>query len=217
MSTLSSLVSDLREHIKSDPNDKIWSLSTKEAAINNAYFQLQKDGNFRWADNEATTTQATTAGTAEYALPTDFIRMDLVQDSTALGELDPTSKSIVMRNGAGSGQPSSYYLFNQKLGLYPTPDAAYTLNILYRKRLATMTALVDCDFPADFDPAIVRMAAFMLWSTTKNKAKTAQALEDYKIFLQSLKNAFLFQDANISFGYQRGSNRRIALDPRMLT
>lgn len=217
MSTLSNLVSDLRDYIKSDPNDRIWSQASKESAINNAYFQLQKDGNFRWPENEGTTTQAMTAGTAEYALPADFIRLELVQDATALGELTPTSKSIVVRNGAGSGKPSSYYLYGGKLGFYPTPDSGYTMNILYRKRLPTMTAAVDCEFPADFDPAIVRMAAYMIWSTTKNQGKTAQALEDYKIFLQGLKNGYLFQDANISFGYQRGANRRIQFDPRMLS
>jgi len=217
MSTLSSLVSGLREYLKTDPNDKIWSLSTKEAAINNAYFHLQKDGNFRWPENEATTTQATTAGTAEYSLPSDFIRLDLAQDSTALGELTPTSKSIVMRNGAGSGQPSSYYLFADKIGFYPTPDGGYTINLLYRKKLPTMTAVVDCAFPADFDAAIVRMAAYIIWSTTKNQNKTVQALEDYKIFLNQLRNAYLYQDANISFGYQRGETRRIQLDPRMLS
>jgi hypothetical protein len=218
MSTLSSLVSDLRNYLKSDPNDKIWGSAVKEAAINTAYFQIQKDGNFRWPQNEATTTQATTGGTAEYALPSDFIRLDMVQFADTLGELFPYSKEMAMRNGTTSqGRPSNYYLFNQKLGFYPTPDTAYTANILYRKKLPTMTVSVDSAFPIDFDPAMVRYAAYVIWSTTKNQAKTAQALQDYQLFLNQLKSAFLFQDANISFGYQRGTSRRISLDPRMLS
>ncbi len=218
MSTLSSLVSDLRNYIKSDPNDKIWGSAIKESAINSAYFQIQKDGGFRWPQNEASTTQVTVGGTAEYALPTDFIRLEMVQFSDTLGQLTPTTKQAAMRNGTTSqGRPSNYYLWNQKLGFYSTPDTAYPANILYRKRLATLTGVQDSLFPSDFDNAIVRYAAYILWSTTKNQPKTGQALDDYRLMLGMLKDAYLYQDtAMISFPYQRGVSRRNKFDPKIL-
>ena len=218
MSILSALATGLRNYIKADPNDKIWSTAIKQAALNSAYFQIQKDGNFKWPQNEGLGTIATTGGTAEYSLPTDFIRMDLVQWNDVGGTISPTTKDSVMRNfPTGQGRPAQYYIWNQKIGFNQTPDISYTANILYRKRLATMTASVDSLFPDDFDDAIVRWAAYVLWSTTKNQQKTAQALEDYKMLVQSLKNAYLFQDTSmLSFPYQRGESRRLRYDPKIL-
>jgi len=216
MSTLASLTSGVREYMKSDPNDRIWGLTVKEGALNDGYFQIQKDGNFRWAENEATASITTSSGVTEYALPTDFVKLDMVQNAGTLGELSPTNKRNTMRSGAGQGQPSSYYLFGGKIGFYPTPDGGITTNILYRKKLPVMTSTVGSALTSDFDSAIVRWASYILWSTTKNSQKTVQALEDYKIFLQTLKNAHLFQDANIGFGYQRGVGMRERFNPAML-
>ena len=48
MSTLDTLLSGLRDYMKSDPNDQIWSTAVKTSPINTAYFQMQKDGNYIW-------------------------------------------------------------------------------------------------------------------------------------------------------------------------
>ena len=53
MSSLATLEGKLRDAVKIDPNDRVWSLSVKDAAINRAYFQVQKDGNFDWPENFA--------------------------------------------------------------------------------------------------------------------------------------------------------------------
>jgi hypothetical protein len=219
MSTLSTLLSSLRDYMKSDPKDKIWGADVKTSALNSAYFQIQKDGNFNWPQNQDTTTGSTTSGTQEYSLPSDFIRMDLVQFTDISGELQGYTKELTLRNGnTGTGRPSNYYIWSQKLGFYPTPDSGYTYRLMYRKRLPTMTSAVDSAFPADFDDAIVRYAAYILWSTTKVQGKTTQALQDYKLFLDQLKNAYLYQDVkSLSFPYQRGINRQYKYDPKVLT
>lgn len=222
MSTLAAIVTKLRDYMKSDPNDAVWSTSAKNAAVNTGYFQVQKDGNFKWPENEATTTFNLAAGTQEYALSTyisDFIRNDLVQFTDTAGEIYPTTKAQQLRNSlSGNARPTNYYIFNAKLGFYPAPDAAYTVRLLYRKRLPTLTDVVNSSFPVDFDDAVAMYAAYKIWSTTKNQAKAAQALEDYKMAIQQLKNAYLFQDtAMLAFPFQRGGNsRRMQYDPNIL-
>ena len=219
--TLSDLVSKLRGYMKMDPNDAIWSTSAKQDAINVAYQQVQRDGNFKWPENEATVTFNTVGGTQEYAFPTyiaDFAKLDMVQFTDTTGELYPYTKSVALRNAlSGTGRPSNYYLYNKKLGFYPTPDTSYPVRVLYRKRLPTLTDSVDSEFDEDFDDAIVMYAAYKTWATTKNSPKASQALNDYSMALNRLKMSYLFQDsASLSFPVQRDANRRYKYDPKVL-
>lgn len=218
MSTLSTLKSKLRNYLKCDPADKIWAETQKDEYINNAYFHVQKDGNFNWPENQADVyTFNTSVATATYSLPTDFIRLDLVQITNINREMGVTTKREAMRRGTNvNSQPSQYYIFGGQLGFYPTPDATYPISLLYRKRLATMTASVDCDFPVDFDDAIIKYAAYQIWATTKNSAKAAQALQDYKLVLDTLKVAFQVQDSkDFNFAFQKFSGSRHS-SPRSL-
>lgn len=223
MATLTTLLSNLREYLKSDPNDKIWSTATKTNAVNVAYFQLQKDGNFRWAENEAETTWNTN-GTQEYSIATyvpNFIRMDLVQFSDTTGEIYPTTKAQQTRNAnSGTGRPSSYYIWNNKIGFYPQPDTTYPVRILYRKKLPLITNSSDSVFSDEFNDAIVCYAAYKIWSTTKNTDKARQALQDYQLNLNMLKMSYLFNDtAALTFPFQKQSaqSRRLKFDPKTLS
>jgi len=220
MSTLQDLTSKFRDYIKSDPNDKIWSTSQKTNAINVGYFQVQKDGGFRWPENEAVATFSTAGGTQEYSLTASipgFIRLDLVQFVDTAGDITPYTKQAAMRLMSGRARPSSYYLFSGKIGFYPTPDTAYQIQVLYRKRLTTMTAAVDSAFSEDYDDAIVMYAAYKIWGTTKNSGKTSQALQDYNMAVGRLKMAYLYQDtASLSFPFQSATTRR-SFDPKILT
>lgn len=210
MSTLAEIKSGLIEYLKCDPNDKIWSEAQKNSYINKAYLRVQKDGNFNWGENQADVTTITTAtGTEFYNLPSDFIRLDLVQLANVNWQLGTTNKKTVMMMGVGANsQPSQYYIYGNQIGFYPRPDNAYTVNLLYRKRLPTMTSSVDCAFVSDFDEAIIKYAAYQIWSTTKNSAKAGQAIEDYKMALDTLKMAYQVQDSqDFRFGYQKFNNR----------
>lgn len=211
MSSLATLKTKLRSYLKCDPNDKIWNETQKDDYLNNAYFQIQKDGNFDWPENQADLYSfVTTGGTETYAMPTNFMRLDLVQLVNGSNDMGTTTKRDVVRRGLTSnGQPSQYYIWGNLMGFYPIPDTGYTVKVLYKKRLPTMTSEVDSAFPTDFDDPIVRYAAYQIWSTTKNTSKAAQALQDYEIGLKRVKMGYLVQDArDFNFGYQkyRGSN-----------
>lgn len=52
MSTRSQLRGKLRTELKIDPNGKIWSDAVLNQYINTAYFQAQKDGNYKWRAND---------------------------------------------------------------------------------------------------------------------------------------------------------------------
>jgi hypothetical protein len=223
MATLSTLLSGLRDYLKSDPNDKIWSTSQKTNAINVAYFQLQKDGNFNWAENQDVATWTTT-GIQEYPISTyvpNFIRMDLVQFSDTTGEIYPTTKAQQLRNAnSGTGRPSSYYIWNNKIGFYPQPDLGYPVRILYRKKLAAITNSVDSSFSDEFNDAIIKYAAAQIWATTKNTDKARQALQEYQLDLNLLKMSYLFNDtAALTFPFQKQSaqSRRLKFDPKTLS
>ena len=206
MSTLAVLKTKLRNYLKCDPSDKIWAESQKDEYLNNAYFHVQKDGNFNWAENQASPATLTlTGGTATVALPTGFIRLDLVQLATDNNKLFKTTKVDVMQRGTTSNsKPSEYYIYGGVIGFYPTPDTGYTATMLYRKRLTTMTSAVDCAFPEDFDDGIIKYAAYQIWSTTKNTSKAAQALQDYKMTLDTLKMGYQVQDTqDFSFAFQK--------------
>lgn len=211
MSTLAEIKTKLRNYLKCDPNDKIWAESQKDEYLNNAYFHIQKDGNFNWPENQAAPATLTlTSGTATTSLPTGFIRVDLVQLTGINNELGVTSKREVMRRGTVSNsQPSQYYIYGGVIGFFPTPDTGYTASMLYRKRLTTMTSAVDCAFPTDFDDALVKYAAYQIWSTTKNTSKAAQALQDYKMILDTLKMGYQVQDTHdFNFAYQKFNGSR---------
>lgn len=223
MSTTAVLLSKLRDYMKMDPNDKIWSTANKTAALNTGYFQVQKDGNFNWQENEETATWNTIGGTQEYAIATyvpNFIRMDLVQFTDTSGAIYPYTKAQALMNSlSGTGRPSNYYIFGNKIGFYTVPDTSYPIRIMYRKKLPTLTTLVDSSFSEEFDDAIVMYAAYKIWSSTKNAVKTAQALQDYKLSIDLLKMSYIFNDtSNLTFPYQRASamNRRNTYDPKIL-
>jgi len=98
----------------------------------------------------------TTANTAFYNLPNDLIELrnityDTTTSSYALEYLSP--ESLSREYGAyTSGKPKAYTNLGKDIKLGPTPDAAYTININYFKKLETLsdantTNLILTEFP----------------------------------------------------------------------
>ena len=98
----------------------------------------------------------TTASTAFYNLPNDLIELrnityDTASSSYSLEYLSP--ESLSREYGAyTSGKPRAYTNLGKDIKLGPTPDAAYTININYFKKLETLsdantTNLILTEFP----------------------------------------------------------------------
>lgn len=205
MSTLSSLIGLTREYIKIDPNARVFSDSTLTNFINRAYFQLQKDWQHRWRECMDNATTPTIAGTQEYGLPTDFIASNLVRYNNQT--LKKTDRLELKRwnntNPMSSGTPAFYYLYWGNLGMYPIPTTTGTIDFEYLKRLPTLSSTQDSLFPVDFDDAIALYASYIAFKSV-NKADLAQmSLWDYGAVLGTLLASYIYDDTDISFGYQR--------------
>jgi len=116
--------------------------------------RLNRDLRVRTNLTRAETT--TTADTAFYNLPNDLIELrnityDRTSSSYALEYLSPESLSREYGNYT-SGMPRAYTNLGKDIKLGPTPDAAYTININYFKKLNTLsdantTNLILTEFP----------------------------------------------------------------------
>lgn len=209
--TLSDLKSALRTELRIDPNDKIWPEATKEKYLNAAYRRIQRDGQYNWRENQVEYDATLTAGTEKYNLATifgtdDFVRLDFIQLKDSLTNLRCSDLATVRTRGTtGQGMPNEYFIYGNYIGLYPVPDSAYTLLVLYRKRLPTMTSAVDMALPDDFADAIVKYAAYLAWSSPRGDRMSAQEkMADYQELLSELKITYLMQDTKqLKFGYQR--------------
>lgn len=198
MSSLSTLLTKLRDEVKIDPNDKIWSQSTKTRALNAAYFQVQKDGNFDWPENVAEYTFSTVAGTREYAQPSDFVRLELIRfNGQWLDKEDKLHLKMAYSSSfaTNQGTPNTYYVYGRYIGLDPIPNTTGTVDLDYRKKLPEMTSLVDCAFTEDFDEATVLYAAYKLFKQAKQLDRAKTAYEDYQLEIDKLTASRLYVDA----------------------
>jgi len=215
-STLSEIRANLRDELTIDPNGKIWSDSVLNSYINNAYLQIQKDGNYKWRENASNTTFDTIVGTQEYALPSDFIRLTLVRYNNNV--LIPSDKITLKRqqNTFVNGQPSQYYIYGTNVGFDTIPNAVKEIDFDYQKKLAKLSDDTDTsELPEDFDDTIVKYASFLAWSTKRgNESTSANKLNEYRVLLDTLVNAYIFSDdVNLRFST---AGRRVGTGSKVL-
>lgn len=112
--------------------------------------------NLRVRTNLVRAETTTSANTSFYNLPSDLIELrnityDTTSSSYALDYLSP--ESLSREYGVyTSGMPRAYTNLGKDIKLGPTPDAAYTININYFKKLETLsdanpTNLILSEFP----------------------------------------------------------------------
>lgn len=104
-------------------------------------------GKRRWPWNEYSDTLATVASTAYVALPTDFIELDLLQVTIGSSDrplkLRDMNSLVLMRSNSSAGQPTDYTLYRNRIELYRTPDAIYSLPIHYVRKLTVLSDDTD--------------------------------------------------------------------------
>lgn len=213
MSTQAELQSKLNsEYIKIDPNHKIWDINTKNSFLNGAFLQIQKDWWYRRPENYTSTTQATVAWTAEYSLPSDFIKIDMVSYSGV--KLNKTYKKNVRLSNpdATQGKPNSYYLYGSNIGFDPVPDSSYNIIIDYFKKLPTITSSQDCELPSEFDNAICAYAAYIAFNSVEKTEKAQIMFTQYQQELNLLLSTYLYTDLEIGFPTLRYGNKQIRED-----
>lgn len=102
-------------------------------------------------------------GSELYALPSDFIKLDLVQYDGS--ELMETTRKKTRENNKEipSGTPTHYYLYANKLGVFPIPDAEKELNLHYFSNESTIDEDTESALPDICDDAILLRAAYKLY------------------------------------------------------
>lgn len=102
------------------------------------------------------------AGTAEYVLPADFMRLSYAFNNTSGNEyrLDPlTYEEFQNLDTSSRGQPEAFYIVYNTgvatLGYFPTPDKVYTMGVRYWAVPTAMSAGGDLSgFSADWDDVL---------------------------------------------------------------
>ena len=189
-------------YIKIDPNAKIWSNDVIDWYLDEWFTQIQGDGGYRWRENMADVQVTGVVNTQEYALPTDFVRVDLIRYNWQ--PLLPTSKRAIKayESNFTYGLPYQYYIYKGYYGLDPIPNQSFTIDFNYFKKLY-LTSSIDSEYPEEFNAAICSWAAYLAFLSVNKADRAAQCLADYEKTLSGLLNQYIYDDINISFGYQR--------------
>lgn len=208
--TVSQLIDDLRDEIKTDPNGRIWRDRELRRFLSRAYLKIQADAMFNFPENQAAPTAlVTVAGTQEYNLPTSFGRMIKI----LIGGSDYPLTMITLENvpqQGETGSPTEFYLRNDQIGFHPIPDNAYTLTQIYRKKFLFPdedTEAIDYDDDEVAD-TMVKYASYLAWASPRgNRATAIEKLQDYKELLSALKHAKMFRSKTLSYKTVRNTGQ----------
>lgn len=195
MATLATLRSYLRSELKIDPNERVWSDSILNRAINDAVDQVQQDGDYNWHFNETENSESTVIDQAAYTLPSDFVRLELNSVTYDSSEIFKDDYNYLWKQGwfDTSGKPSKYALRGTSIYLALRPNEIKTLKYLYKSKLTAMVADADdSGLPDDFNLAVIKWAAYLAWSTIEGREnKGIAAAQDYQEAIKGLFAQYL--------------------------
>ena len=192
--TLRQIVSDTTR----DRNNKIRPIDIVDRAINSAYTTVQQElENFIDTTN-ATQTITIIPWTAEYTLPSLFLKLQTVTFNNIA--LFRTERKKIIENGTitSTGGPIYYYIKGNEIWLYPTPQEAGTASIEYTALLPTITTSEDSQAPELLDQAIAYKAVVILF-------KQVQKLQEAQVREQEYQNEInmarlsLLKDENLTY------------------
>jgi hypothetical protein len=213
MSTLASLVSDLADELKYDPQQTVNSQLLLERNLNRALRKVQEDSGYGLPENQDVDLITLVAGTSEYALNDDFIKIGepdsvKIDDSTPLRAVQ--YNDILGRTDiTDQGKPICYYIRKvgtaYNIGFYPTPSSSATVTVPYLQILPDMTSVVDSPLPTDYDEALVLYSVYLTNRRIVGyEAKAQEYLAYYKELIRGIKATRLAYDRqSLRFGYQR--------------
>lgn len=147
MTTLGALKQDIADDLDKNLSDAAYEAmigSAVTAAIRHYqrtrfYFNETRDETFA-----TVAAQKLYSSTDDAAIP-KFIEIDqiVLMDGTEPNELcqiDPKKWEMLTASGSSTGRPNSWCYFNESFGLYPIPDAAYTIRPIGHIMKAAPTA-----------------------------------------------------------------------------
>lgn len=140
-----------------------------------------------WFTLDTTNTVATVADTRTIALPSDFIEFDEEWPLTILdsgGVTYPLERKsfdvLVADTDLATAMPTHYAVGDSQLWLYPKPDAVYTINLPYYKRLPQLSTTTTSDWFVEFPMLLVEEAVLSIARSTRDEM--AIKLSEVKLF-----------------------------------
>jgi len=131
------------------------------------------------------TTASTVDGTAYVSTPSGALYITEVFDTTNGKKLSHiTWKQYIeytdRTTAASEGDPAEWTRSGSRIYLHPTPDAAMTMTIYYKKLPTDLSGTLTTDIGAEWDDVIIELAAYkcFVW-THEDAAKVKQAKESF--------------------------------------
>jgi hypothetical protein len=136
--------------------------------------------------------------TAEYTLPSLFLKLQTVTFNNIA--LFRTERKKIIENGTitSTGSPIYYYIKGNEIWLYPTPQEAGTASIEYTALLPTITTSEDSQAPELLDQAIAYKAVVILFKQVQ-KIQEAQVREQEYQQEINLARLSLLKDENLTY------------------
>lgn len=185
-------------YLKIDPNAKVRDDNMLDFYLNEWKRQVQNDAFFDLPENQDATTITLIPWTQEYALPTNFRKMESV--TMDWYQLKLTNKSNCMWKNEWI--PNEYYLFNNKIGFYPIPNKAKDIDLVFSKELNEMDQVIWTELPVDYDDVIVLYATYLMLMSVEKTDKANMVRNQYNNKRDILFQRF-YDDENLTFNIER--------------
>lgn len=185
-------------YLKIDPNAKVRDDNMLDFYLNEWKRQVQNDAFFDLPENQAEYVITTQAWVKEYDLPDRFRKLETIAIN---GEkLRLSSKSKCMWKWLWV--PSEYYLYNNKVWLYPIPKWEFEVEMLYSQELNEMDNAIWTELPVDYDDLIVLYATYLMLISVEKTEKANMVRNQYNNQRDVLFARF-YDDENLTFNIMR--------------
>lgn len=199
-------LSEIRTEVMSRAGDNSLTSTQIDRWVNLAINQAASRGSFAW--NIATkSTDTTTNGTREYALPSDFKRMISVKIGTASGTTEPnaTELGFVRYEDKDTGE-TGFYLnpSNDYYGILPTPSTTgLPIYLKYYQIPTALSATTDePPFPTNYHELVIYFALKKYWEVSDDFGKAVYYDREFENMIDQMKTDLM--------------NRAVGSRPRMM-
>jgi len=98
-------------------------------------------------------------------------------------------------------------MYGDKIGLYPTPDGVYSLDLLYKRKLPEITDVVDSELNSSMEDLLILWACYLMFLSVEKNDKATMCLNQYTQAKDALFAQELYDDEQLVFGTQYNNTR----------
>lgn len=154
-------------------------------ALNAAQEELERQDFLPWFLRTEYATKASAPNEERVKVPSDFIReweeggLYRVEDDGTMTSIEKDTLSILRAQfkGTTAGPPTWYALDNEYFRLFPTPDAAYTLKMIYYAHDDVLTTNVENRWLKNAPWMVIAGAIMILAPGLRDKDAMASAMK----------------------------------------